>query len=515
MAVTFALLCACDSTRAPATSPLGTNAGNAGIEPPVSVPAAGAAGAPLVPPPPTTAPSWTAGAGGAAVTEAAGAGGSSGASAQTAGSGGTAGVPPAGMPAVNPPAAGSHGHGTGALDHCVDGFPADPGDAQLTNVEPDEWVSTAGEIDLFMPKPVLAWMHKHKWMEAHDAWHNVRRCMSFLSFPHSPTVNICDEHPDLIAKHQECSGADDGYAFLVEHRHMLNGFKQAFPQHTELFVGFEKFPFDAQSVPEQWRDRFSTGWSAQIRRVAETLEDIENNLSMFPTEGDLGYYMQCGGMGQLGAASAIHTALHFKWTVSGSPHALSDQVVDLGNYMFWKLHGWIDAVWERWRIAKGLPSDDPELKKALIDQCREMHTLAAEIGPADGSTSPPEPLPKESGSFHERVRPILEDNCAACHAGANAEGGLVLGGAISSALIVRNLVGVASVRGGQFQRVLPGDPDRSWFYLKPADRAVTAGCTGTCNAQVMPPTGMVTLSQAQLEIIRSWIADGAPGPNAM
>jgi hypothetical protein len=38
-------------------------------------------------------------------------------------------------------------------------------------------------------------------------------------------------------------------------------------------------------------------------------------------------------------------------------------------------------------------------------------------------------------------------------------------------------------------------------------------CTGSaCNAQVMPPTGQVTLSGAELGAIQKWIADGAAAP---
>lgn len=410
--------------------------------------------------------------------------------------------------------AGSHA-GAGHIDHCVDGFPPDPGDAELTSVQPDEWRSPRGQIDLLLPKPVLSWMHENKWMESHDAWHNVRRCNSFISFPNSPTVNICDEHPDLVATHQECSGPEDGYAFLVEHRHMLQGFKQAFPKHTELFTGFSRFPFEANDVPEQWRDRFGTGWSAQIRTAAEVLENIENNLAMFPTEGHLGAFIQCGGMGQMrgGGGGSVHAAMHFKWSIAGSPHALGDQVVDLGNFMFWKLHGWIDAVWERYRVAKGVVAEDATLKQALLDNCREMQRLGrlfdASIGAKPPTTNSSEP---EYGDFHTQVRPVLNELCSTCHSGTAPMGGVSFAQELRSRDITMQLVGVASKSGGQFKRVVAGSPNESWLFLKVSDMAKAAGCTGTCNVQSMPPTGQVELSPAQLEAIRSWIANGAPAP---
>jgi hypothetical protein len=347
-------------------------------------------------------------------------------------------------------------------------------------------------------------MGARAWEKSHDAWHNVRRCRS--GFPGLGGSAICS-NVELIPASQECSGPDDGYQFLVMHRHMMEGLRQAFPQHKELFEGFVRFPYNATDVPVQWRDRFGTGWSAQIRSVADTLEDIENRLSQFPSEGELGRFMQCGG---LGGASSIHGALHFKWAVNSSPFSLGKQTVNIDNYMFWKLHGWIDRIWERYRIAKGLTPSEPQLVQALTAQCREMDTLSRVVG---GVTNPnPGPLPVEHGYFHENVRPILERYCSGCHSEASPDGGLSLGGQISSAQIVAGLVNVQSARGGQFKRVVPGNPGQSWFYLKPAGQAATAGCVGNCSTSVMPPAGQVTLTPAELGVINQWIASGAPAP---
>ena len=88
-----------------------------------------------------------------------------------------------------------------------------------------------------------------------------------------------------------------------------------------------------------------------------------------------------------------------------------------------------------------------------------------------------------------------------------------LGGHISSADVVKGLVNVTAMHGGQFKRIAPKDPDHSWLYLKASGMAMGAGCMGAmCNAQVMPPTGQVTLSQTDLNTIRQWILDGAVAP---
>jgi hypothetical protein len=294
------------------------------------------------------------------------------------------------------------------------------------------------------------------------------------------------------------------------HRHMLRSLQQAFPRQRDLFAGFAHFPYEAKDVPEIWRSRWGNGWASNVKQTAETLEDIENHLSMFPTEGDLGKYIQCGGMAN--GASSIHGALHFKWVVNDSPYSLGKQTVNIDNYMFWKLHGWIDTIWERYRSAKGLRADDPKLVQGLAQQCMEMDVLGRAIDP-NHQVDTTSPLPAEHGVFHEQVRPILEKHCASCHSESSPEAGMSLGGHISSLAVVKNLVGVRTAHGGQFERIVAGKSALSWLYLKAAGTASDAGCTGMmCNAQVMPPAGQVTLTGAELGAIQAWIDGGAVAP---
>ncbi|MET0343744.1 MAG: hypothetical protein ABW252_22210 [Polyangiales bacterium] len=394
-----------------------------------------------------------------------------------------------------------------AHDHCAHGESPDPRDAVLTG-EPEVWRGPSGQIDLLMPKEVLAWMGERWWEPAHDAWHNVRRCVT--GGRGLRRAAECDV-PALVRPDRECANAVNGYEFLAAHRHMIDGLKQAFPRHADLFAPFPKFPFDATDVPEAYRARFGTGWSQNVKDMARVLDDIEHNLERFPTDGDLGRFMQCNGSG-----GGVHGALHFKWAVNGSPGNLGNQTINLKNFMFWKLHGWIDQVWARYRAAKKLAADEPAYARIMLDQCREMDALArykASLPKPGTPTTPSGPKPVESGTFHEQVRPILEQHCSACHSEASPEAALSLGGALSSADIVKNLVNVRSVHGGTFARVAPGAPEQSWLYLKASGKSTTAVCTGAdCNLQVMPPVGEVTLSARELETLRAWIAAGAPAP---
>lgn len=310
---------------------------------------------------------------------------------------------------------GSAGHSADSgqghtADYCLSAEPPDPRDKMLSG-QPEPWLASTGEIDLVLPKPVLDWMDERIWKPSHDAWHNIRRCDhgGFSGIPLSAVdFSICVNRV-LIPEDQECENPSDGYQFLVMHRHMIQSLKQAFPEHAQLFEGFPSFPYQATDVPEQWRDRWGTGWAPAILASADTLENIEQNLSQFASEGELGQFIQCGS-----ELDGVHGALHFKWVVNESPNSLGKQTVNIGNYMFWKLHGWIDRIWERYRIAKGLTPDEPKLRDELVEQCREMHALGQVIDPsADPPTS--DPLPDEAGFFHESVRPILDRRCSGCH----------------------------------------------------------------------------------------------------
>jgi len=246
----------------------------------------------------------------------------------------------------------------------------DPRDATMSGALV-VWESFFWGDDLLVPPEVEAWLDERYMRSAHGAWHGVRLCSS-------SGAQLCRDFPELVPENQTCDNARDGFEFLVMHRHMLQSMRESFPRHAEIFDGFPSFPFDAEDVPEVWQDRFGTGWSQSIVETALILENIENELDRFPSEGALGEFIQCSGVDR---PVAIHSALHRKWQVAQSPAPLRDTYTNLSNAMFWKLHGWIDDIWERYRVAKGLPADESDLREEKIRQCREMDRLAEIFAP--------------------------------------------------------------------------------------------------------------------------------------
>ena len=482
---------------------------------------------------------------GAAGTGAAGQGGGTAGSIATAGSGGTtstggsaggrggsAGGPGVAGSSARGGTTGSAGRGgtTGSAgatttgtggqggtaqgrDHCIDGFAPDPSDATLTMDGPVSYTKS-GQTDSTVQAPVLAWMQAHVWEEAHFQWHNIRRCNSaMLDTTRDGGLNPCT-HTDIVPANQEGKGAGDGLEFLAMHRHMIQSLKQLWPKHTEQFEGWDHFPTMQSQMPPQWSADWSpfTGANATNGALAD---DPAKNINMWATEGDFGQWIQ--------TTSGLHGALHFKWVrTNNQDHGLGNQFVNIDNYMFWKMHGWIDKMWDKYRAAKGKTPNDQDIKDAVLKQCRQMDQLALLVKPGL-STDPTTctPAPKQSGEFVDKIRPIFENSrnsCTGCH-GQGASAGLTLGGSdcVKSSDIVAALVNKASTTGGQFKLITPNNPDQSWLFRKVSGNAASAGCMTTsgvsCITDTMPMgAGMVTLTQDELDALKTWINHGAPAP---
>ncbi|HET7544944.1 MAG TPA: hypothetical protein VFK05_33995 [Polyangiaceae bacterium] len=422
-------------------------------------------------------------------------------------------APQGGAPSSGGTASGGQAGAAHVRDHCVEGYDPDPTDATMKD-GPVEFTKS-NQIDLTVQPEVLAWFKARVWEQAHFQWHNIRRCTSgaATNAAEGGGVNPCKTNPELIPANQENKGPGDGLEFLAMHRHMIQSLKQLWPKHTEQFEGWDHFPTKASDVPKQWQADWSA-WMSNIADAGAKADDPASNMSMWKTEGDFGQWIQ--------STSGLHGALHFKWVrTNNSEHGLGNQYANIDNYMFWKMHGWIDKVWDRYRAAQNKKPTDQDIKDAVLQQCRQMDQLAIIVKPslATGCTTP---APKQSGVFVDTIRPIFESStnkCTGCHGPSGAEANLTLGGGdcVKSSDIVAALVNKPSIGGGQFKLIEPGNADKSWLYLKVTGKAASAGCSttangGVCSTETMPRGGGVTLTQAQQDALKKWINDGAAAP---
>jgi mono/diheme cytochrome c family protein len=98
-------------------------------------------------------------------------------------------------------------------------------------------------------------------------------------------------------------------------------------------------------------------------------------------------------------------------------------------------------------------------------------------------------------AFRERIQPIFNVNCVACHQDAAPAGGMSLQRTSAPA----SVLGVTSQEAAML-RVAPGKPQQSYLYRKLAGTHVEAGGSG----ERMPLGGQLT--DADLHTVEAWIA---------
>lgn len=130
----------------------------------------------------------------------------------------------------------------------------------------------------------------------------------------------------------------------------------------------------------------------------------------------------------------------------------------------------------------------------------EAEDAAGNVGTSDAITVAVNNA--EAVSFASIQSSVFGPRCSGCHTGPT--GGTLPGGMdlSSAADSYAALVGVPSIQVPSLDRVEPGDPDNSYLIRKLEGGP---GITGT-----RMPQGGPFLSQATIDEIRQWIADGAP-----
>ena len=424
------------------------------------------------------------------------------------------------------------------------------------------------QYEVLLPQEMIDWLNEQNWLQEHGDWHNVRRCAQSCQRSQvaglCQSMEALNARGLACAPIQE-GEPGDGYDFLAMHRHMIRGFQQAFPKHVEQIRGFYRIP-KSKDDPENPIPWVNVRWSDAQLETIDWMENIAQHSDAFTGEDDYAKWVQFGdrqfGMGggpgspggfpdgglppgivpgdggvpgfpggglsgrgdadldagsgnPFGAAvsaadgnqrnsGGIHGGLHGQWSVPGSPSSLVNNNTNVQNFAFWRLHVWIDEMWERYRRVLGVGEDDPHYQQALIDQCEEMHEL--------GNARPLEnqdagPAPTETGVFATEVAPTFSSYCggSVCHGADSPTLGLALAGTRPS-IVREGLVGQPASESA-LSLVEPGQPEQSWLYLKLTGNFAGIDCnTSRCTS--MPPAG-TRPSDEEIERIRAWIAAGA------
>lgn len=133
---------------------------------------------------------------------------------------------------------------------------------------------------------------------------------------------------------------------------------------------------------------------------------------------------------------------------------------------------------------------------------------ACNAGSGEGLNESGQPIstvpeqPQEPGEVQPNLASIqdkiLTPICSQCHFGNNAPLGLRMDDIDTS---IANLIDVDAVTNPTFKRVLPGDAENSFLYLK---------ITGAAIAGNQMPFGQIPLDASVQGVIKQWIDSGAP-----
>ena len=129
-------------------------------------------------------------------------------------------------------------------------------------------------------------------------------------------------------------------------------------------------------------------------------------------------------------------------------------------------------------------------------------SVTASLGMECPPATPPDLEPVYTVSFANDIQPIFNTHCTRCH----VTGGFANNSGIPLKLIegvsYNLLIGRQSVNNPNWTLVAPGDPDNSLLYHKMSSTMPPVG-------RRMPWDGATTLSQDEIDHVRTWIAEGA------
>ncbi|MGE3955910.1 MAG: hypothetical protein AB7H96_04260 [Vicinamibacterales bacterium] len=265
--------------------------------------------------------------------------------------------------------------------------------------------------DVRMPAGMIAWMQGLQWGAHHDEWHYTRR---FDYWPH-----LAAHHPDPAARQELAAMVQyaqaqgwkraalqegepgSGLEFLIMHRAMFHLLLHQFPEAQHLLRGWHTPPQD----PSDPDDPVGDGSSFDAAK-AGGVAAIEAAAVHFQHEDDFGRFLETNIRPTAAdptkrdpdARLGVHNYLHNRWTDPTSDVNLGDPKVNIFNRRFWKLHGWIDHQWWRFRAAKGL-ADDATYVAALAHYRHMMSGHTHELAASAVSDQPVIARPAGFGRF--------------------------------------------------------------------------------------------------------------------
>jgi hypothetical protein len=232
-----------------------------------------------------------------------------------------------------------------------------PDDTAVAESNVTEWDASIPHI---VPQPVYEYLQKNGWGDYHLVFHMSRR----FFVGGKGLRDWLEEQNEPYANLQE-GDAMSGLEFLAMHRAMIEHLREKFGDvRVENDSAYETF----SDVLDGWNTDEKV--SAAIKKYVhgKGLKQFQaalgpaNDLAKFESDDAFGLFVQTtlritydvdpndsferkySQATETGAG--IHNSLHGIFMDSSSPIDVGDPGTNLGNELFWGIHGWIEAKWQ-------------------------------------------------------------------------------------------------------------------------------------------------------------------------
>jgi hypothetical protein len=250
-----------------------------------------------------------------------------------------------------------------------------------------------GADPLLMPPKIVQYINDNQWGDMHLKWHTVRQWDLLNPDDQSWAQGKGWNRADV----QE-GQAGNGLEFLAMHRMMMQMLVQVDPNAQDLLVGWTTPPTDPADKRDPLPNDDTTPFDPTKLAAIDTLE---NHIDMFTSDDDLGLYIETSLRPIAGNPSnratdksaGIHNYIHNRFADSSSKIDVGDPTVNLKNKRFWRLHGWIDSLWTKYRAQAGKMDTDPDYQAALMAAMANMPPPKTGVGANEGD-APPDSLTK-------------------------------------------------------------------------------------------------------------------------
>jgi hypothetical protein len=240
-------------------------------------------------------------------------------------------------------------------------------------------------VAYMMPADVVKFEREHGWGKMHLKFHTERMWDRLTRSGQEWNQRMGFSRATL----QE-GEPTTGLEFLAMHRHMITMLREQFPDHADLFAGWERPPTDPRDPTTPIPGTRPIKVSPAMLEALDRIQD-DAQLAQFADDDEFGLWLQTRlrptadepFAATEDPTAGLHNYLHGRFQDAKSPVNVGNPAVNLENEVFWRIHGWVDARWTAYRAAKGLTNDDPAYQEALGAAAIWHHANTTE-GKADG-----------------------------------------------------------------------------------------------------------------------------------